>query len=76
MMRWTKRCVSSLTKIDVTYAFSMQRRHMRYVDLQGYEPGPYSPKKPSDLDYPNFPEVVYPAVVTHPVTGRKVTGNL
>ena len=61
-----------LEKIEVTYAFSMQRKHMRYVDLEGYEPGPYSPRKPSDIDYPNFPEVAYPAVVTHPVTGRKV----
>ncbi len=61
-----------LEKIEVTYAFSMQRKHMRYVDLEGYEPGPYSPKKPSDINYPNFPEVAYPAVVTHPVTGRKV----
>ena len=61
-----------IENIEVTYAFSMQRRHMRYVDLRGYEPGPYSPKKPSDLNYPNFPEVVYPAVVTHPVTGRKI----
>jgi taurine dioxygenase len=61
-----------LEKIEVTYAFSMQRRHMRYVDLKGYQPGPYSPTKPSDLNYPNFPEVAYPAVVTHPVTGRKV----
>ena len=61
-----------LEKIEVTYAFSMQRKHMRYVDLEGYEPGPYSPRKPSDINYPNFPEVAYPAVVTHPVTGRKV----
>lgn len=61
-----------LQNIEVTYAFSTQRRNMRYVDLQGYEPGPYSPKKPSDMNYPNFPEVAYPAVVTHPVTGRKV----
>lgn len=61
-----------LDKIEVTYAFSMQRRHMRYVNLQGYEPGPFSPRKPSDLGYPDFPEVAYPAVVTHPVTGRKV----
>jgi len=61
-----------LQDIEVTYAFSMQRRHMRYVDLQGYEPGAFSPRKPSDLNYPNFPEVAYPAVVTHPVTGRKV----
>lgn len=61
-----------LAKLEVTYAFSMQRRHMRYVDLDGYEPGAYSPKKPADVNYPNFPEVVYPAVVTHPVTGRKI----
>ena len=61
-----------LEQIEVTYAFSMQRRHMRYVDLEGYEPGPYSPRKPSDINYPNFPEIAYPAVVTHPVTGRKI----
>jgi taurine dioxygenase len=61
-----------LDRIEVTYAFSMQRRHMRYVDLNGYEPGPFSPKKPADISFPNFPEVAYPAVVMHPVTGRKI----
>lgn len=61
-----------LANLEVAYAFSMQRRHMRYVDLEGYEPGPYSPRKPSDINFPNFPEVAYPAVVTHPVTGHKV----
>ncbi len=63
---------SLLEKIEVAYCFSMQRRHMRYVDLEGYEPGPYSPTKPADVNFPNFPDVAYPAVVTHPVTGRKV----
>lgn len=61
-----------LERIEVVYAFSVQRRHMRYVDLAGYEPGPYSPRKPADMNFPNFPDVAYPAVVTHPVTGRKV----
>lgn len=61
-----------LEKIEVAYAFSMQRRHMRYVDLEGYEPGPYSPRKPSDMKYPDFPDAVYPAVVTHPISGVKV----
>jgi len=61
-----------LEKIEVAYSFSMQRRHMRYVDLEGYEPGPYSPRKPSDVNYPDFPDAVYPAVVTHPVSGCKV----
>lgn len=61
-----------LEKLEVAYAFSMQRRHMRYVDLDGYEPGPHSPKKPSDVGFPDFADAVYPAVVTHPVSGRKV----
>ena len=61
-----------LEKLEVVYSFSMQRRHMRYVDLEGYEPGPCSPRKPADVGFPNFPDVAYPAVVTHPVTGRKV----
>lgn len=61
-----------LEKLEVAYAFSMQRRHMRYVDLEGYQPGPYSPRKPADVNYPDFPDAVYPAVVTHPVSGVKV----
>ncbi len=65
---------SLLEEIEVAYCFSMQRRHMRYVDLEGYEPGPYSPTKPADVNFPNFPDVAYPAVVTHPVTGRKILG--
>jgi len=61
-----------LEKLEVVYSFSMQRRHMRFVDLDDYEPGAFSPMKPSDMQFPGFPEVAYPAVVTHPVTGRKV----
>ena len=63
-----------LEKIEVAYAFCMQRRHMRYVNLEGYEPGPDSPRKPSDMQYPDFPDSVYPAVVRHPVTGQRVLG--
>ncbi len=63
-----------LDKLEVAYSFSMQRRHMRYVDLEGYEPGPYSPRKPSDIGFPDFPDAVYPAAHNHPVTGRKVLG--
>jgi taurine dioxygenase len=63
-----------LEKIEVAYSFSMQRRHMRYVDLEGYEPGPFSPKKPSDVNFPDFPDAVYPGAVTHPITGAKVLG--
>ena len=61
-----------LEKLELAYTFNMQRRHMRYVNLKGYEPGPYSPKKPADVSFPDFADAVYPAVVTHPVSGRKV----
>ena len=63
-----------LQKIEVVYTFSMQRRHMRFVDLEGYQPGPHSPRKPSDMGYPDFPDVAYPAVVRHPITGREILG--
>ena len=61
-----------LEGLEVAYRFNMQRREMRFVDVAGYEPGPHSPKKPSDMGFPDFPDAVYPAVVTHPVTGVPV----
>ncbi|MEH6550269.1 MAG: TauD/TfdA family dioxygenase [Pseudomonadales bacterium] len=61
-----------LEKLEVAYSFSMQRKHMRYVDLEGYQPGEFSPKNPSDIGFPDFADAVYPAVLTHPVTGRKI----
>lgn len=63
-----------LEKIEVVYSFSMQRRHMRYVNLDGYSPGPYSPTKPSDIGFPDFPDAAYPAAYKHPISGRKVLG--
>lgn len=61
-----------LEKLEVVYSFSMQRRHMRYVNLEGYQPGPHSPKKPTDVGFPDFADAAYPAVVTHPISGRKI----
>ena len=59
-------------KIEVVYRFNMQRLHMRFVDTEGYQPGPFSPKRPADMGFPDFSDSVYPAVVRHPVTGRKI----
>ncbi|HIF92309.1 MAG: TauD/TfdA family dioxygenase [Myxococcales bacterium] len=63
---------SIVGKIEVAYRFNMQRLDMRFVDLEGYEPGPQSPKKPSDIGFPDFADAVYPAAVMHPVTGMRV----
>ena len=61
-----------IADIEVAYQFNMQRRKMRFVDVEGYEPGPGLPQKPSDIGFPDFPDSIYPAVVVHPVTGRKI----
>ena len=61
-----------IASIEVAYQFNMQRRNMRFVDVKNYEPGPHSPKKPSDMGFPDFADSIYPAVVTHPISGRKV----
>lgn len=61
-----------IADIEVVYRFNVQRRQMRFVDTQGYEPGPHSPKVPADVGFPEFDDSVYPAVVTHPRSGRKV----
>ena len=63
---------AKIADIEVAYVFEMQRSKWRFVDNTGYEPGPYSPKKPADVGFPDFPDSVYPAIVTHPVSGRKV----
>lgn len=45
---------------------------MRCVDLRGYEPGRMSPSKPSDMHFPDCPDVAHPALMTRPVSGGKV----
>jgi taurine dioxygenase len=61
-----------LAGLEVASQFNMQRRQMRFVDMEGYEPGPDSPQKPSDMGFPDFPDAVYPIVVQHPVTGANL----
>lgn len=61
-----------LEGLEVAYVFEMQRKKWRFVDLTGYAPGPNSPKKPADVGFPEFADSIYPAVVTHPASGRKV----
>jgi taurine dioxygenase len=67
---------TQLQDLEIAYAFCMQRKHMRYVNLEGYQPGPQSPRKPSDMNFPDFADTVYPAVHTHPISGRKVLGTV
>ena len=42
MTPWDEDTRALLEKIEVVYSFCMQRRHMRYVDLEGYQPGPHT----------------------------------
>lgn len=61
-----------LESIEVAYKFEMQRAKWRFADTRNYVPGPDLAKKPSDIGFPDFADSIYPAVVTHPVSGVKV----
>ena len=63
---------NKIADLEVAYTFEMQRIKWRFADNSGYEPGPFSPKKPADVGFPDFPDAVYPMVVTHPETGDKI----
>lgn len=58
--------------LEVSYRFEMQRKRWRYADQRGYEPGPDLPKKPSDVGFPDFADAIYPMVLTHPESGRRI----
>lgn len=61
-----------IQNIEVAYKFEMQRAKWKFADTRGYQPGPNSPKKPSDVGFPDFADSIYPAVVKHPISGRLV----
>ena len=65
-----------IAKIEVTYAFSMQRRHMRYVDLQGYEPGPLQSEKACGFKLPQFSRSDIPGGCDPPSHWSQGAGNL
>lgn len=57
--------------LEVVYRFEVNFKAMPFLDSSGYQPGPGSPKKPSDVGFPDFPDSLYPLVFVHPETGRK-----
>ena len=57
--------------LEVVYRFEVNLFKMPFLDTSGYDPGPNGPKSPADLDFPDFPDSLYPLVLVHPVTGRK-----
>ena len=61
-----------IADLEIVYRFEVNLYRMPYLDTSGYLAGPGAPDKPSDLGFPDFPDSVYPLVVSHPVSGRKV----
>jgi taurine dioxygenase len=58
--------------LEVVYRWDVDMSRNRYVDRQGYEPGPKAPKKASDMNFPDFPDCAYPIVLVHPESGREI----
>ena len=61
-----------LSDLEVAYHFVQNQGQMRFCDNVKFEPGPNLPKSVEEAGVPDFPDAAYPAVGTHPVSGRKV----
>jgi len=61
-----------IADLEIVYRFEVNLYRMPYLDTSGYLAGPGAPDKPSDVGFPDFPDSVYPLVVSNPVSGRKV----
>ena len=61
-----------IADLEIVYRFEVNLYRMPYLDTSGYLAGPGAPDKPSDVGFPDFPDSIYPLVVSHPVSGRKV----
>lgn len=57
--------------LQVVFRFEVNLYNMPFLDTSNYEAGPGAPKKPADVGFPDFPDSLYPLVLTHPETGRK-----
>jgi taurine dioxygenase len=62
---------AQIDDLKVVYRFEVNLFNMPFLDTRGYDPGPNGPKSPADLGFPDFPDALYPLVLTHPVTGRR-----
>jgi taurine dioxygenase len=58
--------------LNVVYRFGVHVPDMPFFDATGYRPGENAPRTPAEAGFQDFPEVVYPLVLTHPVNGRKI----
>ncbi|MCY3787950.1 MAG: TauD/TfdA family dioxygenase [Gemmatimonadetes bacterium] len=61
-----------LSDLEVAYHFVQNQGQMRFCDNVKFEPGPNLPKSVEEAGVPDFPDAAYPAVGTHPVSGRQV----
>jgi taurine dioxygenase len=58
--------------LEVVYRFDVVLAEMRFFKDPSYVPGPGVPKSIKDLNFPDFPDSIYPLVIKHPETGRRI----
>jgi taurine dioxygenase len=61
-----------IADLEVVYRFDVDIRNMRFGRETNYRPGPNVPRKASDVGFPDFPDAIYPLVLVHPETHKKV----
>ena len=62
----------TLGDLQVVYRFEVDLEKMPYLDTRAYQAGPDAPKTPAEVGFPEFPDSVYPLVLQHPHTGRRI----
>lgn len=61
-----------IADLQVVYHFEVNLHKFPFLDTSGYDAGPNGPQKPADVGLPDFPDAIYPLVLEHPETGRKI----
>lgn len=58
--------------LRVVYRFGVHVPDMPFFDTTGYRPHPQAPRTPAQAGFQDFPDVVYPLVLRHPIDGRRI----
>ncbi len=58
--------------LEVVYRFDVVLSNMRFMNDASYAPGPEAPQSIKEMGYPEYPDSIYPLVIKHPETGRRI----
>ena len=58
--------------LEIRYRFGVDLSQMEFLRKYKFKPGEHSPRSTDDVGFPDFPDVIYPLLLDHPVTGDRI----